>query len=67
MEIDSILAQLCKRDPRMGDAVWLYFGAKMSAANVGRKLGCGESKARELVKAGVAWIDSRLELLREAA
>ncbi|HCP54579.1 MAG: antitermination protein Q [Pseudomonadaceae bacterium] len=67
MTIDSIIARLCKRDPQMGDCVWMYFGAKMSAVAVGRKIGVGEAKARELIKAGVAWIDSALELMRDAA
>lgn len=67
MTIDGIMARLCKRDPQMGGCVWLYFGAKMAAIRVGREFGVGEAKARELIKAGVAWIDSRLELMREEA
>ncbi|UCP00088.1 antitermination protein Q [Metapseudomonas lalkuanensis] len=67
MTIDGIVARLCKRDPQMGDCVWLYFGAKWAAVKVGRQNGVSEAKARELIKSGVAWVDSRLEYLREAA
>ena len=67
LTIDGIMARLCKRDPVMGDCVWMYFGAKMPAVRVGRQLGVSEAKARELIKAGVAWIDCGLERVREAA
>lgn len=74
MMVDSCVAKLIKREEGrtggqigMGDCVWLYFGAKWPAMRVGRHYGIGEAKARELIKAGVAWIDGRLELLIEAA
>lgn len=34
---------------------------------VGREAGMSERKAREIIKAGVAWIDCALEEIREAA
>lgn len=65
--VDSALARLCKRDQQMGDMVWLYYGAKWPAVRVGRHYQVSEMKARELIKAGVAWIDCVLETLKEAA
>lgn len=65
--VDNALSRLTKRDQQMGDFVWLYFGAKWPANRVGRENGMSERQARELIKAGVAWIDSALERLREAA
>lgn len=73
MLIDGCLARLCLREkgrtqgPLMGDSLWLYFGAKWPAARVGRHYGVSEAKAREVIKAGVAWIDCALEMVREAA
>ena len=65
--VDGALARLCKRDQQMGDMVWLYYGSKWPAVRVGRHFKVSEMKARELIKAGVAWIDCVLETLREAA
>lgn len=66
-QVDQALARLTKRDQQMGDFVWFYFGAKWAANRVGREHGMSERQARELIKAGVAWIDSALERLREPA
>ncbi|MNF91443.1 hypothetical protein D3C84_740450 [compost metagenome] len=49
----------------MGDIVWLYFGAKWPAIRVGRYHQVSEGKARELMKAGVAWIDCVLESIKD--
>ncbi|MBD1553610.1 antiterminator Q family protein [Pseudomonas typographi] len=65
--LDGAVARLSRRDSQMGDFVWLYFGAKYPALRIGRMAGVGEAKARELIKAGVAWIDAALENIREAA
>lgn len=63
--VDAALARLCKRDQQMGDIVWLYFGAKWPAVRVGKYHQVSEGKARELMKAGVAWIDCALESIKE--
>lgn len=65
--LDGAVARLTKRDQQMGNFVWLYFGAKWPALRIARENGIGEAKAREVIKAGVAWIDSALEMIREAA
>ncbi|HFQ9136581.1 antitermination protein Q [Pseudomonas aeruginosa] len=74
MSVDSAVARLTAREkqhgvngPFMGDCLWLYFGAKWTAVRVGKHHGISEAKARELIKAGVAWVDSALESTREAA
>ena len=65
--IDGAVSRLIKRDDQMGNFIWLYFGAKWPALRIGRENGIGEAKAREIIKAGVAWIDCALEVIREAA
>ncbi|WP_062390730.1 antiterminator Q family protein [Pseudomonas abietaniphila] len=65
--VDAAVARLCRRDAQMGDMIWLYYGAKWPAVRVGRQYGVCEMKARELIKAGVAWIDCALDNLKEAA
>ncbi|MDH1529171.1 antiterminator Q family protein [Pseudomonas mosselii] len=67
MAVDGAVARLCRRDQMMGDMIWLYYGAKWPAVRVGRHYGVSEMKARELIKAGVAWVDCVLEDLRDAA
>ena len=65
--VDAAVARLIRRNQQMGDFVWLYFGAKWTAIRIGEQNRMAERKAREIIKAGVAWIDSALEHLREAA
>jgi hypothetical protein len=65
--VDGAVARLINRDDQMGNFIWLYFGAKWPALRIGRENGIGEAKAREIIKAGVAWIDCALEGIREAA
>lgn len=65
--VDGAVARLINRDDQMGNFIWLYFGAKWPALRIGRENGIGEAKAREIIKAGVAWIDCALERIREAA
>lgn len=65
--IDGAVARLTRRDQQMGDFIWLYYGAKWPMLRLGRHYGISEGKARELVRAGVAWIDCVLETLRQAA
>lgn len=67
LQVDSAVARLTLRNQQMGEMVWLYFGAKWPAIRVGRHFEISEAKARELIKAGVAWVDSSLEMMREAA
>lgn len=65
--IDGAIARLTARDQQMGDFVWLYYGAKCTAMSIGRKAGMSEGKARQIIQAGVAWIDCALEKICEAA
>lgn len=65
--IDNAVAKLAHRDQQMGDVVWLYFGAKWPMLRVGKHYGLSEGKTRELVRAGAAWIDCAVEMLRHAA
>ncbi|MNP77336.1 hypothetical protein D3C76_1747450 [compost metagenome] len=51
----------------MGDIIWLYFGAKWPMVRVGKHFGISEGKARELVRAGAAWIDCAIGDMRRAA
>lgn len=65
--IDSAVARLTKRNQQMGDFVWLYFGSKWTMVRIGEASRMSERSAREIVKQGVAWVDSFLEQFREAA
>lgn len=72
--VDGCVARLAHREkphrrlgPTMSDCIWLYFGEKWPALRVARHLKISEAKTRELLKAGVAWIDSRLDALIDAA
>ncbi|MNY67204.1 hypothetical protein D3C86_2047470 [compost metagenome] len=65
--VDGAVARLINRDDQMGNFIWLYFGAKWPALRIARENSIGEAKAREIIKAGVAWIDCALEGIREAA
>lgn len=65
--IDGAVARLSRRDQQMGDIIWLYFGAKWPMARVGKHYGISEGKARELARAGAAWIDCAIEEKRDAA
>ncbi len=67
MVVDSILARLIKRNQQMGDFIWWYFGAKWTMVRIGEAHKMSERSAREVVRQGVAWIDSALENFREAA
>ena len=65
--VDAAVAKLTTRNQQMGDFVWLYFGAKWTMVRIGEGARISERSAREIVKQGVAWIDSALEHFREAA
>ncbi|MNF67819.1 hypothetical protein D3C84_496450 [compost metagenome] len=65
--IDNAVARLAHRDQQMGDIIWLYFGAKWPMARVGKHYGMSEGKARELARAGAAWIDCAVDDMRRVA
>jgi hypothetical protein len=65
--IDHAVARLSRRDRQMGDIIWLYYGAKWPMLRVGKHYGISEGKARELARAGVAWIDCAVSSMRQAA
>lgn len=65
--VDRAVARLAARQAQMGDFLWLYFGAKWPALRIGREHSVSEAKAREIIKAGVAWVDGALEAYRDAA
>lgn len=74
MAVDGAMARLSVRErlpgrkgPFIHEFMWLHFACKMSHKMVGTKLKCSEARAREIIRAGVAWIDSSLELMLEAA
>jgi hypothetical protein len=67
MVVDSILARLIKRNQQMGEFIWWYFGAKWTMVRIGEAHKMSERSAREVVRQGVAWVDSALEHFRDAA
>jgi len=67
LAVDEAVAKLSVRDQQMGDIMWLYYGAKWPMVRVGKYYGISEAKARELARAGAAWIDCALSSMREVA
>lgn len=66
--IDRLVGRLRNRYKEAGDVIIKYYTSRdISLMVVGKKLGFGEEKTRQLWKAGVAWIDGALESKREAA
>lgn len=60
-KVDRAVARLGKRDQEMGDCVWLHFAEKRTYHGIAKRLGIGKSKAAELVRSGVAWVDGALD------
>ena len=65
--VDSAVAKLTQRKGQMGLFLWLYFGAKWTMVRVGESAGISERSAREIIKAGVGFIDGFLHGMSEAA
>ncbi|KPA98109.1 antiterminator Q family protein [Pseudomonas asplenii] len=66
--IDGLMGRLLKRYPECGNVLMRYYTTRdTSLLDVGKKLGYGEEKTRQLWKSGVAWIDGALDVRREAA
>lgn len=65
--VDSAVAKLTQRKGQMGLFLWLYFGAKWTMVRVGESAGISERSAREMIKAGVGFIDGYLHGMSEAA
>jgi hypothetical protein len=61
MAVDSVVAQLKFRDPEMGKAVFSYHAACLDLRRIGQVLDVGETKARQLLKAGEAWVDAAIQ------
>lgn len=67
LAVDTAVSRLTSRNEQMGLFIWLYYGAKWPALRIARQFNIGEAKAREVIKAGVAWVDCALEQIRCAA
>ncbi|HEJ1057385.1 TPA: antitermination protein Q [Pseudomonas putida] len=66
--IDRLVGRLRTRYPECGQVLIKYYTTfDTSLMQVGKKLGFGEEKTRQLWKAGVAWIDGAIDVRREAA
>lgn len=65
LAIDEAMARLTRRDQQMGNMLWLYFGEKWPMLRAGKHYGLSEGKARELTRAGVAWIDCAISGMRD--
>lgn len=65
LELDMLIARLGGRHPLWGEALASYYTTGKTFEQVGKSLGTGEEKARQAVKAGVAWVDGALEVRRE--
>lgn len=65
--IDGLVGRLRNRYTGAGEVIIKYYTSRdASLLAVGKKLGFGEEKARQLWKTGIAWIDGALDLRRRA-
>ena len=67
LSVDSAMAKLTQRNGQMGLFLWLYFGAKWTMVRIGESGNMSERSAREIIKAGVGWIDGVLHGISDAA
>lgn len=65
--IDRLVGRLGQRYHEAAEVVLRYYTTGAPFAVVGRKMGFGEEKTRQLWKSGVAWIDGALEARRNQA
>ncbi|WP_313278111.1 antiterminator Q family protein [Stutzerimonas balearica] len=65
--IDRLVGRLGMRYAEAAEVILRYYTSGAPFAVVGRRMGFGEEKTRQLWKAGVAWIDGALESRRLAA
>lgn len=65
--IDGLIGKLGKRYPEAGEVLLRYYTSGASLLEVGRRMKTGETKARQLLNAGIAWVDGALEPKRMAA
>jgi len=67
LAVDEAVAKLSVRDQQMGDVIWLYYGIKWPMLRVAKHYRISEGKAREFTRAGTAWIDCAVNIMRNAA
>lgn len=66
--VDRLVGRLLQRYAECGAVIMKYYTSRdTSLRDVGKKLGFGEEKTRQLWKAGVAWVDGALDVRRDAA
>jgi DNA-binding CsgD family transcriptional regulator len=61
LAVDGAVARLTARERQLGVFVLAYYGDGRPALKIGREHGISEAKARQLITAGVAWIDCVLD------
>ncbi|WP_268798031.1 antiterminator Q family protein [Pseudomonas huanghezhanensis] len=59
--VDGAVARLTARERQLGEMVLSYYGDGHAAKRIGDLHGMSEAKARELIRAGVGWIDCVLD------
>lgn len=65
--IDRLVGRLRNRYPECGRVIINYYTSRdASLMQVGKKLGYGEEKTRQLWKAGVAWVDGASDARRQS-
>jgi hypothetical protein len=60
-EIDRTVADLCSRDPEMGEAVARYYLNGVDYRLLGERMGISTRRASGLVQAGVSWVGEVLD------
>ncbi|MAB24959.1 MAG: antitermination protein Q [Pseudomonadales bacterium] len=67
LTIDGLVGRLGKRYPEAGEVLLRYYTSGCSLMDVGHRMRVGETKARQMLNAGIAWVDGALEPKRLAA
>lgn len=62
--VDAVVCRLGKGQPKKMRAIELHYQQDYTPAMIGKHLNCGETKARDMLKQGVAWVDGYLDSYR---
>jgi len=66
--MDRLIGRLKNRYPECGEVIIKYYTSRdVDLMTVGKRMGYGYGKTRDLWKAGIAWIDGALDFRRQAA
>lgn len=60
LAVDAAIAQLGQSSEKIKTIVMLHYRTELSYLHLGRKVGLGETKTRQLLLSGVSWLEGHL-------